>query len=149
MEKICCGFGHSDFIYYDNLLLTKLLEKVILTHNIKTFFVCDMGNFDKTFSSCLTRLKLFFPDIKIILILPYYKNSLTKDKDFYERNYDEIIIPEISASAHYKAAISLRNNWMVDNSDVIISGVCKSSGGAYKAIKYAEKQNKNIINFFK
>ena len=148
MDKICCGFGHSDFIYYDTISLTKLLNDIISKHNTKIFYVSDMGNFDRTFSTCVTRLKLLFPEIKIILILPYHKSSLIKDKIFYTRNYDEIIIPEISSNAHYKNAITLKNKWMVDNSDIIISGVCKSSGGAYKAIKYAENQNKNIIKIF-
>ena len=47
--------------------------------------------------------------------------------------------------AHPKAAITLKNHYMIDNSDLVIVYVEKK-GGAYSAMKYAEKQCKEIIN---
>ena len=49
---------------------------------------------------------------------------------------------------HPKSAITLKNRWVVDFSDLVIVYVEKSKGGAYTAMKYAEKQNKKIINLF-
>ena len=37
---------------------------------------------------------------------------------------------------------------MTDESDFVIAGVCRSLGGAYKAIQYAWKIQKRIVNYY-
>ncbi|MBE6747102.1 MAG: hypothetical protein E7558_06600 [Ruminococcaceae bacterium] len=54
---------------------------------------------------------------------------------------------EESASAHYKSAYKIRNKNMIDRSDFIVFYVNKNKGGAYEALKYAQKTNKAYINF--
>ncbi len=61
--------------------------------------------------------------------------------------YDSVIIPNEISEAHPKNAISLRNRWMIENSDLVIAYVNRKGGGAYKAIEYANKINKQVINF--
>ena len=43
-------------------------------------------------------------------------------------------------------AIVYRNRYIVENSDVIISFAQHKSGGAYKAVRYAEKIGKAVKN---
>ncbi len=52
---------------------------------------------------------------------------------------------------YYKNQISLSNRYMVDDSDVIICYVDfnRYLSGAKKAVKYAEKQGKEIIQLFR
>ena len=65
---------------------------------------------------------------------------------FMQRLIDEVIIPAGSDEAHYKAMITIRNRWMVDNSDYIITYVHSDYGGAYQTLEYAKKKKKiNII----
>lgn len=45
-----------------------------------------------------------------------------------------------------KFAISKRNNWMVENSDLVIAYVNHSFGGAYKTLQAAKRKKKRIIN---
>ena len=46
-----------------------------------------------------------------------------------------------------KAAITKRNQWMIENTELLVAFVEEGrKGGAYTAIKYAEKQNKENIN---
>lgn len=47
--------------------------------------------------------------------------------------------------AHPKAAIGMRNRLMVDKSDFVIGCIYRDYGGAYTALKYAEKQKKQIF----
>ena len=42
--------------------------------------------------------------------------------------------------------MQIRNQEMVDRSDLVIFCVERSSGGAYQTMKYAIKNQKNIIN---
>ena len=71
------------------------------------------------------------------ITLQYRKNHL----DFIKGNYDLIIYPEIEGKP-LKYAITYRNRWMVERSDALICGIDHSWGGAYKAYKYAKKQEK-------
>jgi len=75
-------------------------------------------------------------------VLPYR----VKDIEYYEKYYDDIIFP-LDTNTHPKSAITKRNQWMIDNSDLIISYVEPNrKGGALAALKYAQKQGKEIIN---
>lgn len=64
--------------------------------------------------------------------------------EFYEDYYDEIIIP-VESKTHYKATITVRNQWFVDNTDLLIVYVTNDSGGAYQCLKKAEKKKMNIL----
>lgn len=67
---------------------------------------------------------------------------------FIEKYYDEIMIFEESQSAYPKAAFQIRNQIMIDRSDLIFFYVEHAYGGAYKSMKYAEKQGKRTINLY-
>ncbi|MGN0619073.1 MAG: hypothetical protein ACI4J7_08645, partial [Ruminiclostridium sp.] len=71
----------------------------------------------------------------------YMNNS-----DSFMAYYNEIEICEQSAAAHFKAAIQIRNRAMIDRSDLVVCYVRRKGGGAYKALQYAEKQERTVIN---
>ena len=73
-------------------------------------------------------------------------NQLNVEKKYYESLYDEIILPAELINVHYKAAIPLRNRWMVNQSDFVIAYVSRRFGGAYTTYQYAQKLGKPIIN---
>ena len=69
-----------------------------------------------------------------------------KDDESYEKFYDEICYP-ISSRTHPKAAITMRNKWMIEHSDLLIAFVEEGrKGGALTTLEYAVKQNVEIIN---
>lgn len=107
-----------------------------------------MGEFDKIFSSTVRGLKRSFPDIKLVLVKPYFLKELNTNKEYYENTYDGIYIPEESATTFHKKAITVRNRWMVDNADFIISGVYKDYGGAYDEVRYAQRNKKMVFKLF-
>jgi len=57
----------------------------------------------------------------------------------------EIVVVCKGVYAAYK--MQIRNQYLVDNSDVLIAifNTSETSGGTYNCIQYAEKQNKQII----
>lgn len=145
MDKFCCAFGHSDCFTTDTQNLIILLQDLISNHNVTNFLLSDFGNFDRIFFGCVNSLKKQNSNIKLILVKPYYTKELSKNKEFYLTNFDEIIIPDVSANAHYKSSITLRNKWMIDKSEFVISNIYKNYGGAFDAIKYAKKADKKIL----
>lgn len=68
--------------------------------------------------------------------------SKTAYNDLLAKAEKTHIVCEGGYSSH---KLQLRNEWMVDNSDIIISIFNGSSGGTKNCIDYAKKNNKQII----
>ncbi|MBR1532141.1 MAG: DUF1273 family protein [Eubacterium sp.] len=148
MKKVCTGFGHrevhEDIKHSLEFAINEAIEKGC------TEFLCgDMGKFDRMFYGAVKIAKTKHRELKIICVMPYLTKKLQQYKDVYESEYDEIVIPEQSAAAHYKSAITKRNQWMIDNSDIVIIYAAHDYGGAYAAKQYAVKQAKEIIEIKK
>lgn len=143
-NKICSGFGHRD-IWTEIPSLVDILERVIIDENVAVFLTGGMGDFDSKFSSAVRSLQRKYPHIKLVLVKPYFSNELNTNKEYYEQMYDEIIIPDNVVGVHPKSAITKRNRWICEQSDIIVSYIKREYGGAYSAVKYAAKQGKKII----
>lgn len=126
--------------------LVPILNELILTKEYVEFYIGRNGDFDEFVASVIKRVQkqLDRDNNVMILTLPY----TVKDIEYYEDYYDEIVIPEAIGKAHPKAAITLRNRWMAEICDLIICYIEREEGGAYAAVKYADKKNKAILNIF-
>lgn len=146
MAKVCSGFGHRDIFQNIDDKIYECVNKAIET-GCTLFYTGAMGDFDKLFSSSVRKAKCLHKDIdiKLICVKPYLTKELNKEKEYYYSLYDDIIIPTELADIHYKSVITKRNEWIVDNSDIIIAYTVREYGGAFTAIKYAEKKNKLIL----
>lgn len=140
-----CLFGHRQL--YDLRMieqrLSLIINNMIQTKPFVEFFLGRNGEFDEFAASVIKRVQREQNEknSELTLVLPYKVSNI----NYYEKYYDNIIIPESLYMAHPKAAITLKNHYMIGNSDLVIVYVEKK-GGAYSAMKYAEKQCKEIIN---
>lgn len=143
-RKVCCCFGHRD-VFED--ISAKLDTSVVMAieDGCTAFMTGGDGEFDKLFASAVRRAKKQHPYITLELIKPYFSNGWNTQKEYFASLYDEIVVPDELATTHFKGAITHRNRWMVDKADVIIAYVHRDFGGAYTAIEYAKKQNKQIF----
>ena len=142
-------FGHREVYQSDiEARLEAEIEKLLKTDNEFVFLTGGMGQFDSMGAKAVRAAKRRHLNklITLALVLPYMSNRLNTDKEYYQLYYDQIIIPEEAVIAHYKAAIQIRNRWMVDQSDAAIAYVCRDFGGAFSTVGYAEKQGKPVIN---
>lgn len=142
---MCCCFGHRD-IWGSVPSLTDVLEKLIVEENVTIFMTGGMGDFDGKFASAVRTLKRKYSDIKLLLVKSYFSGELNTNKEYYEYMYDEVVIPDVVAGVHPKSAITKRNRWMVEKSDIILYYIQRDFGGAYTAIKYATKLGKKTIS---
>lgn len=147
---ITCVFSGHRKVYQSGIeaRLDGEIEKLLQTDNEFLFLNGGMGQFDGMGAGAVRAAKRRHPEkrITLALVLPYMSNRLNTDKAYYQFYYDQIIIPEELNDAYYKAAIRLRNRWMVDRSDTVIAYVCRDFGGALATVRYAQKQGKPIIN---
>lgn len=145
-----CFFGHRylDNYKYAEQRLEEVVRDLILSKEYVDFLVGRDGQFDHFVSAAIRRAKrnTYDANSSHICVLPYARAEYTNDAESFENYYDEIEICSRSTAAHPKSAIKIRNQYMIDRSDLCIFYIEHFSGGAYQAMKYAQKCGKKIIN---
>ena len=91
-----------------------IITQKLIEQGGKTFYLGGYGEFDSLAASVLREKKKLYPQIELILVLPYLHTS----KEILE--YDDTIYPPLE-SVPPRYAISKRNQWMVDISDVVVA----------------------------
>ena len=143
-------FGHREVEkpteiekHLDNLLYDLITQKEYVE-----FLIGRDGEFDLLASSAIRRAVKNYSsgNTAFILVLPYMRANYRDNEQNFLDYYDEVEICEESSSVHFKSAIQVRNRSMIDRSDLVVCWIQHKSGGAYKTIQYAEKQNRRIIN---
>jgi len=135
---ICTFFGHRDAPAWVEERLEAEVMTLIETRNADTFYVGDQGNFDKMAQRVI--LRVMKKDISIrgsIVLHRIPKRELSTELESFVPDGLECIPP--------RYAISHRNRWMVEHSDVVIAYVVRSFGGAAQCVSLAQKKNKTVI----
>lgn len=138
--------GHREI--YGQYRLENKIENIIREKlHIKEYvelYVGRNGDFDISVASATKRAQeaLGHQNSSLILLQPYPM----KDDEYYEKFYDEVWYP-VDPKTHPKAAITKRNQWMIDNADLLVAYVEPDrKGGALTTLNYAEKKGVEIIN---
>ncbi len=121
-----------------------MIQNLIKTKPFVSFLIGRNGEFDEFAASVIkgVQRKIGAENSELVLVLPYMVANLP----YYETYYDHILIPECVYGIHPKAIISARNRYMIDQCDLAVFYVERISGGAYTAMKYARKKNKEMLN---
>ena len=136
-------FGHADFFEeerYEEILLNLLEEKC--NGKEVSFYLGENGTFDRFAYTCAKKYKSKHPTAKLIFVTPYIEQAYLSAR---APSYDETVFPNIE-STPYPYRIPKRNEYMVKSADLIITYVKRETGGAYKTLKFAKKENKPVIN---
>jgi hypothetical protein len=128
--------------------LDNLIRSLLHKYEYVEFLVGRDGDFDQIASSAVLKVRKGIGDdnSSLVWVMPYESAEYRLNKKSFDEYYSEIEICDNSAQAHYKAAIQIRNQCMVDRANLIICYVSHKSGGAYQTVKYAREHNKEIIN---
>ena len=102
------------------------------------FLLGGYGAFDLMAAHIVHELKAEFPDIESTLVLAY----LSTDIDL--QLYDNSLYPPLE-DVPPRYAISRRNRWLVENSDIVVAYVQHSWGGAATTLSFATRKGKPII----
>ena len=147
MSGIVAFFGHRD-VDVSSTLENKLEDVVrdLIVCGYDEFWCCEQGNFDWISRLVLRRLKQTYPNICLCMVCAYNPDKYSRlRQDFLLENY-EVIYPEEAAKGTLRFAIARRNKFIAENADVVVCYITHHSGGAYQAVKIAEKCGKQIIN---
>lgn len=149
--KNICFFGHRNLWGKD---IRERLKKQLESHldDEVHCFVGTHGDFDSLALSVCRELRKTYK-MKITVVFTSL-NVLKKDKDLeysIADNYDDVetMIYDIEEE-HFKNQIVVSNRRMVDDCDIVICYVDMKEyrSGAKRAVNYAKRQGKQIINLF-
>ena len=132
-------FGHKDTPKEIKPTLRTTLVDLIENHGATEFYVGNNGNFDTMVRRQLENLSQTYP-ITYNVVLAY----LPTKKNEYE-DHSNTILPEGIETVPKRFAISYRNKWMIDQSDVVVTYVTHTYGGAWQFKAMAERQGKMVI----
>ena len=136
---VCTFFGHKDTPKEIEPTLRSTLIDLIENKNVTVFYVGNNGNFDTMVRRQLENLSQTYP-ITYNIVLAY----LPTKKSEYD-DYTNTIYPEGIETIPKRFAISYRNKWMVEQSDIVITYVVRTYGGAWQFKAMAERQGKLVI----
>lgn len=132
-------FGHKDTPKEIEPTLRATLIDLIENHNAAVFYVGNNGNFDTMVRRQLEDLSQTYP-ITYNVVLAYIPTKKSEYDD-----YTNTILPEGIETVPKRFAISYRNKWMVEQSDVVVTYVTRTYGGAAQFKEMAERQGKTVI----
>ena len=137
----CTFFGHRECLDSLKFQLTEVLIDLITNRNADMFYVGNQGRFDAIVRGVLRELKKEYPEINFAVVLAYIPGKQNE----YD-NYSDTMLPEGIESVHPRYAISWRNNWMLRQSDYVVTYITHAWGGAAQYAAKAARQGKNVIN---
>lgn len=134
-----CGHSRSNdrdkIANWLDMILPSLIEG-----GADTFYLGGYGEFDCLAAAAVRRQKNTYPHIKSVLVLPYL------GREFDATGYDSTTYPPLE-NVPPRYAIVKRNQWMVNESDAVLSGVTHGWGGAAKTLDHARRKKKLILQF--
>ena len=133
--------GHRD-VFDPETVSAWLNETVkgLIREGADCFYLGGYGQFDALAAAVVRKQKERYLEIRSVLVLPYL------DRPFDASDYDETVYPPLE-NVPKRYAVSRRNEYMIDRSDVVIAFVTRSFGGAYKTLCYAQRKQKRIIRY--
>lgn len=135
----CTFFGHRDCPDAIKPRLREVLVGLIANHGVDMFYVGNQGRFDAIVRGVLQELKEEYPQINYAVVLAYMPCKQHEDAL-------DTMLPEGIEFVHPRYAVSWRNNWMLQQSDYVVTYITHSWGGAAKFADKARKQAKRVIN---
>ena len=148
MDRKCCFFiGHREA---DERLLPRLeleIDRLIRSENVRYFYVGGYGGFDQIAATAVKRAKKKYPDVTLMLVLPYHPAEHPIEKS---PGYDGTYYPDGLEKTPRPFAIVKANRIMVDTCDWLVCYVRHGASNSRNLLEYAQRREKKgfiqIIN---
>ncbi len=137
-------FGHHDTPVSVINSLAVLTHILVEEKHVDKFLFGNQGNFDRMAHKVLTESVIpEYPGIDYRVVLAYLPTVRPLDPMYHPA---ETLYPEGLENVPPRFAISRRNRWMVDQSDIVLVYCRYSAGGTASILEYAEKKGKLIFH---
>ena len=150
-QKMPFKLSRSDgnFVDFENKLLDGIMS--LVGENCKIFYTGMAMGFDILAAENILLLKKAMPnlDVKLVCVIPFESQNIgysaywQKKYNFILENADEKII---LSEKYYSGCYQVRNKYMVDNCDFVLTWYDGKAGGTRNTLDYAVKQGRQIFN---
>ena len=137
--KSCFFIGHREA---DERLLPRLeseIDRLILEEDVRCFYVGGYGGFDRVAASAVKKAKQKYPDITLMLVLPYHPAERPVETP---NVFDGTYYPGGLENAPKPYAIVRANKIMVDSVDWLLCYVRHGASNSRKLLEYAQRREK-------
>jgi len=153
-EKTCCFTGHRVILENDSKIQKRLESEIkrLINIDVQYFGAGGAVGFDTIAALTVLKLKIEFPQIKLILVLPCKDQTKGwNEKDIKIYNQIRSTADKVVYTSEYYTnnCMFKRNRHLVDNSSVCICYLREKSGGTAYTVNYAKQKGLNIINLAK
>ena len=141
MSKSCAFLG-NDYKWSRSDIIEKVKKqalRLIDEEDVDTFLVGVKGAYERDAYNAVLQIKQDNPSIRIILVA-----SSMKEVNDGERYFDSFIYPDKAAIGYKRWCIVHRNNWIIGNTDFIIS-YNQLEGRAFEVCKRAKNKGVQVI----
>ena len=140
--KSCFFIGHREASEEIYPALYAAVEQHIVEYGVTEFIVGHYGGFDRLSASAVKAAKQFYPDVKLILLLPYHPAERpipTPD------GFDGTFYPPGMESVPRKVAIVRANRYVVDHVNYLIAYAWHPASNARELLEYAKRREKRDL----
>ena len=135
--KSCFFIGHREA---DERLLSRLeltIERLIAEENVRYFYVGEYGGFDRIAATAVKRAKQKYPDITLMLVLPYHPAERAVPTP---NGFDGTYYPYGLENTPRRYAIVRINQIMVDTCDWLVCYVRHGASNSWNLLEYAQRR---------
>jgi len=135
--KSCFFIGHREA---EERLLPRLelaIERLIQEENVRYFYVGGYGGFDRVAAAAVKHAKQKYPDITLMLVLPYHPADRPIDTP---NGFDGTYYPEGLENTPRRYAIVRTNRIMVDTCDWLVCYVRHGASNSRNLLEYAQRR---------
>ena len=139
----CTFFGHRDCP--DNLKqsIRAVIIDLITSYGVDMFYVGHQGGFDGLVRGVLREVTQECLQVHYAVVMAYMPSESSAPNDA-----SDTMLPEGIELVPPRYAISWRNNWMLQQSDLVVAYVAHSWGGAAQYVQKATRAGKTVINLY-
>ena len=148
--KLSCG--DTGYVEFENDLISEILR--LTTDGCNTFYTGMAMGFDIIAAEVVSLLKVARPDLKIklVCVLPY-ENQGESFGDFWKEKFFNVLSKAdekiVISENYHKGCYQMRNEYMVDNCDLVLTWYDGKAGGTRNTLDYAIEKGRKVINICK
>ena len=135
----CFFIGHRETNESLRPRLELEIERLIIEERVRFFYVGGYGGFDQIAATAVKKVKKKYPDIALILVLPYHPAERPVEKP---PGYDGTYYPEGLEKTPRPFAIVKANQLMVDSCEWLICFVRHGASNSRKLLEYVQRREK-------
>lgn len=123
--------------------------RALLNQGYNTFYTGMSEGFDLVAAECVMRLKSEFSDVRLVAVIPFASQS-RRYTGCVAQSYSDVLAAAdqrvILSGEYHAGCFHERNNYMIDNSSVLVCFYNGAAGGTKYTVERARRTGCEIIN---